>query len=68
MDELLKVAISQGLGYGLFVALLIYTLKTTGERETRYQNLLEELTKKFNIVDEIRENVKEIRSNIGGKI
>lgn len=64
MDELISAALSQGLGYGLFVALLLYVLKTTGEREKRYQNLLDTLTQKFNIVEDIKEDVKEIKSKI----
>ena len=64
MEELISVALSQGLGYGLFVALLLYVLKTTGEREKRYQDLLDTLTQKFNIVEDIKEDVKEIKNKI----
>ncbi|OFI05260.1 bacteriocin UviB precursor [Clostridium acetireducens DSM 10703] len=62
--ELLKMACSQGLGYALFVFLLIYTLKTTGDRETKYQTLLDKLTEKFNVIEDVREDVKEIKSKI----
>ena len=64
MDQLISAALSQGLGYGLFVALLLYVLKTTGEREKRYQDLLDTLTQKFNIVEDIKEDVKEIKNKI----
>lgn len=64
MDELMKMALSQGLGYALFVFLLLYVLKTTGERENRYQNLLDTLAEKFNVVEDIKEDVREIRSKI----
>ncbi|SHJ25539.1 BhlA holin family protein [Clostridium cavendishii DSM 21758] len=64
MDELLREAVNQGLGYGLFVFLLLYVLKTTGERETRYQNMLDKLTEKFNIIEDVEEDVKEIKSHI----
>lgn len=64
MDELMQVAIGQGLGYALFVFLLIYVLKTTGEREKRYQDLLDALAEKFNVVENIEEDVKEIKSKI----
>lgn len=66
MDELIKVALSQGLGYGLFVCLLFYVLKTTGDRELRYQNLLDTLAEKFNVVEDIKEDVKEIKNKIEG--
>ncbi|SFU81565.1 BhlA holin family protein [Clostridium sp. DSM 8431] len=54
----------QGLGYGLFVSLLLYVLKTTGDREKRYQCLLDNMTNKFNIVEDIKEDVKEIKNKI----
>ena len=64
MDELITRALSQGLGYGLFVFLLLYVLKTTGEREKRYQDLLDKLTTKFNIVENVQDDVKEIKNHI----
>lgn len=71
MDELLKLAIQQGLGYGLFVFLLLYVLKTTGEREKNYQitieknqDIIQDLTKKFDIVEDIKEDIKDIKNKI----
>lgn len=64
MEELISIALKQGLGYGMFACLLVYVLKTTGERETRYQNLLDVLAEKFNLVENIREDVKEIKNKI----
>ncbi|MBN1045465.1 UviB-like protein [Clostridium botulinum] len=64
MDELMKMALSQGLGYALFVFLLLYVLKTTGNRENKYQNLLDALAEKFNVVEDIKEDVKEIKNKI----
>ncbi len=67
MDELMKLAAGQGLGYALFVFLLIYVLKTTGDREKRYQDLLDTLGEKFGVVEDIKEDVKEIKSKIEGE-
>lgn len=64
MNELLSAALQQGLGYALFVFLLLYVLKTTGDRETKYQNLLDKMADKFNVVEDIKEDVKEIKSKI----
>lgn len=64
MDELINAALQQGLGYGMFACLLVYVLKTTGDRENRYQNLLDTLADKFNLVEHIQEDVKEIKSKI----
>ncbi|AVK48928.1 UviB-like protein [Clostridium sp. MF28] len=67
MDELINVALKQGLGYGMFACLLVYVLRTTGEREARYQNLLDTLAEKFNLVEHIQEDVREIKSKINEK-
>lgn len=64
MEELISIALKQGLGYGMFACLLVYVLKTTGEREARYQNLLDILAEKFNLVESIQEDVKEIKNKI----
>jgi predicted nuclease with TOPRIM domain len=71
MDELMKAALSQGLGYALFVFLLIYVLKTTKDREqklnetiTENQNIIVKLTEKFNIVEDIKEDIKGIKDKI----
>jgi fumarate reductase subunit C len=62
MDALMQAAIGQGLGYALFVLLLLYVLKTTGEREKRYQDLLDTMANKFNVVEDIKQDVKEIKN------
>ncbi|GEP66489.1 BhlA/UviB family holin-like peptide [Clostridium beijerinckii] len=67
MDELINMALKQGLGYGMFACLLVYVLRTTGEREARYQNLLDTLAEKFNLVEHIQEDVREIKSKINEK-
>lgn len=64
MDELMRAAISQGLGYALFVFLLLYVLKTSGERETKYQNTIDKLADKISIVQEIKEDVEDIKNRI----
>lgn len=64
LEGLMQSALQQGLGYGMFIFLLLYVLKTTGEREKNYQSLLEKLTQNFNIVEDIKEDVKEIKSRI----
>ena len=64
MDELLKAALSQGLGYGLFVVLFIYVLKTTGEREIKYQDTISKLADKFGVVEDIKKDVEDIKNKI----
>ena len=63
-QEILKMAISQGLGYVLFVWLLMYVLKTTDAREKKYQEVIDKLTNTLNIVDDVKDDVEEIKEKI----
>ena len=56
MDNILTKALSEGLGYALFVVLLFYVLKkqevrdTNSElREAKYQSIIQDLTCTVNI-------------------
>ncbi|AFS79202.1 hypothetical protein DUF2762 [Gottschalkia acidurici 9a] len=62
--EIIKLALSQGLWASLFVVMLFYVLNTNGKREGKYQNIIDNLTKKFNIVEEVQKDVKEIKNKI----
>lgn len=64
MDELIKAGIQQGLGYGLFVFLLLYVLRTTGEREKNYQGTIDKLADKFGLVEDIKKDVEDIKNQI----
>lgn len=64
MDELIKAGLSQGFGYGLFVFLLLYVLKTTGDREKNYQNTISKLADKFGVVEDIKQDVEDIKNRI----
>ena len=63
-SELIKVMTNQGAWALLFLFMLIYGLKTTGEREKRYQGLLDTLAEKFNVVENIEDDVKEIKNKL----
>lgn len=64
MDEVVKAALEQGLGYGMFVCLLLYVLKTTGDREKNYQSTIDKLADKISIVQEIKEDVEVIKDKM----
>lgn len=66
--EVLKVATSQGVWAALSVALIFYILKAQEkrdskqeEREKNYQAIINKLTDKFNIVEEVKKDVEEIK-------
>ena len=68
MEILLKQALTQGLGYALFVCLLFYVLKQQEKRdekaearEEKYQNIISDLSEKYS---EIAKDVKDIKETI----
>ncbi|WP_322008166.1 BhlA/UviB family holin-like peptide, partial [Clostridium butyricum] len=67
--ELLKTIVSQGAWAVLFVWLLIDTRKESKIREEKLQNVINknqevisELAEKFDVVEDIKEDVKEIKN------
>ncbi|KNF07841.1 protein of unknown function DUF2762 [Gottschalkia purinilytica] len=63
-QEIIKVALSQGLWAVLFVVMLFYVLRENSKRETNYQDIIKELSEKFNIVEDVKEDVREIKKKI----
>lgn len=63
-ENILNVAISNGIFAGLFVALLIYELKDSRKREGKYQSTIDKLSSKLNTVDEIKQDVIEIKQSL----
>lgn len=56
-QEVLKLAASQGLWAMLFVVLLFWVLKENARRESKYQELLSELTSKFGVLEDVKEKI-----------
>ena len=63
-EFIVKAAEGQGFAYSLFVFLLVYVLKTNDSREKRYQGIIDKLTEKFNIVEEVQKDVKDIKQEL----
>ena len=63
-NEILKYVITQGVFAVLFVYLLFYVLKENSKRENNYQGLIGELTRKFNIIENVQDDVKDIKKHI----
>lgn len=70
-EEIFKLASSQGIWAALSVALIFYILKAQEkrdlkqeEREKNYQSIIEKLTEKFNIVEDVKKDVEEIKEKL----
>ena len=60
-NDIFNIAISNGIFAALFVPLLIYELKESRKREAKYQYTIDDLSNKLNTVDEIKQDVTEIK-------
>lgn len=70
-NEVIKYFITQGAFAALFVWLLIDTRQDSKQREIKYQETIKEnqtiigkLTEKFNIVEDIKDDIEDIKNHI----
>ena len=70
----MNVAVSQGIWAVLAVFLLIYIVKSNEQRDTKqeereknYQTVIESLTEKFQIRNQVQSDLKEIKDNLFNK-
>ena len=66
--EVFDLAVSNGLWAALFVALFIYVLKDTSNREKKYQITISSLSSHLGVVNEIKDNIDEIDLKIKSKV
>lgn len=70
-SELFKIAASQGIWAALSVILILYILKAQEkrdikqeEREKNYQEIISKLTERFNIIEDVKKDVEDIKGYI----
>jgi len=70
-NELVKLALSQGIWAALSIVLIFYILKAQEkrdmiqeEREKKYQEIISRLSEKFNLLEDIRSDMKQIKDYI----
>ncbi|WP_459195704.1 BhlA/UviB family holin-like peptide [Wukongibacter baidiensis] len=70
-QKILELASSQGLWAALTVALIFYILKNQEkrdlrqeERESKYQDIIANLTDKLNLVEDVKKDVEEIKDYV----
>lgn len=70
----MNVAVSQEIWAVLAVFLLIYIVKSNEQRDTKqeereknYQTVIESLTEKFQILNQVQSDLKEIKDNLFNK-
>ncbi len=63
-NEIMKMLLGQGIFAIMFGYLLFYVLRENSKRENNYQEIIKELSTKFNIVEDVQKDVKEIKNKI----
>lgn len=66
-EQIINLAISNGLFAVLFLGLLIYQLKDSRTREQKYQSTIEKLGDSLEIVKQVKEDVEDIKCVINNK-
>lgn len=61
-EEIMGLAVSNGIFAVLFVFLLFYLLKDSAKREKKYQDTIGTLSKHLEIVNDIKEDVIEVKN------
>ncbi|MDD4816059.1 MAG: BhlA/UviB family holin-like peptide [Clostridia bacterium] len=64
MENLIEIAISNGIFAGLFVWLLFYQLKDSSNREKRYIDIIDKLSIQLETIEDVKEDVKELKDNL----
>ena len=59
-EEVLEKVATSGIFAVLFVSLLCYLLQDSRKRETKYQKIIETLTDRLEVVEDIKESVEKL--------
>lgn len=63
-EQIVNLAIQNGLFAVLFLGLLIYELRDSSKREKKYQQTIETLNKHLDAVEDIEKDVCDIEKNL----
>lgn len=66
-EQIVNLAISNGLFAVLFLGLLIYQLRDSRNREQKYQMTIEKLGNSLEIVKQVKEDVEDIKDKLMSK-
>ncbi len=63
-EKIIEMAATQGLWALLSIALMFYIIKAQEKREKNYHNIISSLTDKLNLVEDIKEDVEQIKDSL----
>lgn len=59
--EIISIVVSNGVFAVLFVWLFWYKLKDSAKRETKYQQTIEQLTKHLEVLEDVKQDIRDIK-------
>lgn len=59
--EIISIVVSNGVFAVLFVWLFWYQLKDSAKRETKYQQTIEQLTKHLEVLEDVKQDIRDIK-------
>jgi len=63
-SEIIKTAMAQGLWAVLFVVMLFYVLRTSGDREKKLTDTLDKLAERYGLLEDVRAGVERIERRL----
>ena len=60
-EQIVSMVVSNGIFATLFVGLFCYQIKDSRKREDKYQKTIEDLTFHLDIIEDVKEDVKELK-------
>lgn len=63
-EQIVNLAVSNGLFAVLFLGLLVYQLRDSRAREQKYQNTIEKLGNSLEIVKQVKDDVEDIKDKL----
>lgn len=63
-QEIIKAALGNGLWAALFVVMLFYVLRTSGEREKKLTEALNKLAEQFGVLEDVKDGVSRIERRL----
>ena len=63
-EKIMELALTNGVWSALFVGLLVFQLKDSAKREKKYQETIQRLSTHLDVVQDIKEEIKEIRTAV----
>lgn len=65
-NEIISIVVSNGIFAILFVWLFLYMLKDSRNRESKYQQTIQELTTHLKVLEDVKDDLTEIKDMLKG--